>query len=401
MTSLGDWIRTVQVPLLMAVCFVLPMRVSYVYILSGLLLFSVIFAGELRGRLSFIIHSRSCQMAVSYFCVVLVSMLWTDDYSAGWHFVGRHIPFLLFGLYWSVSSVTIRERCLNAFILGLVVCALMAHYNWLQQFYFPDWWRGVRVFKSPEDTAPFVDRIMYAPILALGACVALDRLMSSFFTKFFLLWLFVVALLLSNLAFSGGRAGMVAFSVMFVLMVFVRYSFSFRALVVAFSVLLMAFSFLYSGQDYFRARVDATVGNLIDFENSHNTSEGQRLIYWRTSAEMFLKNPFVGVGAGDFQSEYVKARPARWADTPDSYNPHNQFLLTAATTGVLGLGVLGAFLLSLLRVSNDRRTLVLMIGFAVASMFESYLWRSNTCLTFMVLMAVTAAPGQLKSNFRT
>ena len=393
MSSLNSWARSAQAPLMMAVCFVLPMRVSYVYFLSGLLLIAVLFSGGLRERLAGAINSRPCQMALAYFAVVLVSLLWTENIKTGWHFLGRHVPFLLFGLYWSVSGISGRERGLGAFVSGLVVCALMAHYNWLQQFHFPDWPRGVRVFKSVEDTAPFVDRIMYAPMLALGACIALDRLLSGWRKDRVFLWFSAFFLLLSNLAFSGGRAGVVAFATMLVLMIFMRAKSWPRALAVSSLTIIFVFGSLYSISSYFRERTDSAVDNIRVFEKYHHTSVGERFIYWNTSARVFLNNPLLGVGAGDFQSEYVKARPARWADTPDSYNPHNQFLLTAATTGLLGLGILGCFFLSLLRSSSDRRTLVLMSGFLVASMFESYLWRSNTSLAFMVLMAVTVAPG--------
>lgn len=395
---LSDCVRRVQAFLLMAVCFVLPMRASYVYVISGFLLIAVALDERLRDHLSVLVRSRPCQLAIAYFSVVLFSMLWTENNDAGWRFVGRHVPFLLFCLYWVVATSKIREVCLNSFVSGLVVCALLAHYNWFQHFYFPELPRGIRVFKSLEDTAPFVDRIMYSPLLAVGLYIALDRLFSCFSFKSVFCWFFVVLLLASNLSFSGGRAGMVAFSAMFVLMVLVRYSFSFRALFLSFSIVFVAFSFLYFSQDYFRSRVDAAVVNLKGFENFHGTSEGERLIYWGTSAIVFIQNPLLGVGAGDFQSEYVKARPERWKDSPDSYNPHNQFLLTAATTGLLGLGVLCAFFVSLLK-EGGRRTLIIMSGFLVASIFESYLWRSNTSLAFMALMAVTVAPMQPVQRF--
>lgn len=381
----------------MAICFVLPMRVSYVYLLSALLLMAVLSSGGLYDRLHGMIRSRPCQLAIAYFSVVLLAMLWTEHRDEGWHFVGRHLPFLLFALYWSASEAATRERCLKAFIAGVAACALLAHYNWLQHYFFPDWPRGIRVFKSAEDTAPFIDRIMYAPILALGSYIALEQLLTKRSMVAIAGWSFVVALLLSNLAFSGGRAGMVAFAVMFVIMVFQRFASWPRALVVSTVALVFAFSALHTTSGYFRERADEALNDLRNFDTNPRSSVGERLIYWTTSAQVFLKHPLIGVGSGDFQAEYVKARAARWADTPDSYNPHNQFLMTGATTGLLGLGVLIAFLGSIARASDDRRAVVLVSGFLVACLFESYLWRSNTSLTFMVLMALlsrTSAPGE-------
>lgn len=395
MTALRPFAQASQIYLLMAVCFVLPMRVSYVYLLSALLLLAVLFSGGFHDRLRGMIRSRSCRLAVAYFGVVLLAMLWTENHNEGWHFVGRHLPFLLFALYWTVAEVSSRERCLNAFVAGLVTCALLAHYNWLQHYYFPDWPRGIRVFKSAEDTAPFVDRIMYAPILALGSYIALEKLLTKRSMVAIAAWFLLVALLLSNLAFSGGRAGMVAFATMVVVMIFQRLASWPRALAVSTVVVIFAFSALHTGSSYFRERADAALNDLRNFETNHHSSVGERLIYWTTSAQVFLKHPLIGVGSGDFQAEYVNTRATRWADTPDSYNPHNQFLMTAATTGLLGLGVLIAFVASIVRASDDRRAVVLMSGFLVACLFESYLWRSNTSLTFMVLMALMSRSSAL------
>ncbi|MFZ5456395.1 MAG: O-antigen ligase family protein [Pseudomonadota bacterium] len=397
MTALRPFAQASQIYLLMAVCFVLPMRVSYVYLLSALLLLAVLFSGGFHDRLRGMIRSRSCRLAVAYFGVVLLAMLWTENHNEGWHFVGRHLPFLLFALYWTVAEVSSRERCLNAFVAGLVTCALLAHYNWLQHYYFPDWPRGIRVFKSAEDTAPFVDRIMYAPILALGSYIALERLLSKRALPAIAGWSVLVVLLMSNLAFSGGRAGMVAFAAMFVVMIFQRFSSWPRALAVSTLAVMFSFSALHTSSGYFRERADEALNDLRTFKTNHHSSVGERLIYWTTSAQVFSEHPLIGVGSGDFKAEYVKARATRWADTPDSYNPHNQFLMTGVTTGLLGLGVLIAFLVSIARASDDRRTVVLMCGFLVACLFESYLWRSNTSLTFMVLMALLArssVPGE-------
>src|SRR3546814_6692267 len=71
--------------------------------------------------------------------------------------------------------------------------------------------RGIRVHKGLNDTAPFVDRIFYAPILALGAYFSLSRI---FYTKGAARCIAIAAslLLIFNLSFSGGRAGMVMFA---------------------------------------------------------------------------------------------------------------------------------------------------------------------------------------------
>ena len=149
----------------------------------------------------------------------------------------------------------------------------------------------------------------------------------------------------------------------------------------------------YQTSDYFAQRVDAIGTDLQSFEQNPNTSVGQRMVYWATSWAVFTEHPLIGVGSGDFQAEYTRAKPEKWAMTPDSYNPHNQYLMTGVTTGLLGLAALAAIFAFAAR-GGDARSRTVLAGFAVVCLFESYLWRSNTALAFAVLVAVLTAPSR-------
>jgi O-antigen ligase len=72
------------------------------------------------------------------------------------------------------------------------------------------------------------------------------------------------------------------------------------------------------------------------------TSLGDRLIMWDAAVKMFLSNPLIGVGTGDYMTtmrEYIATGtvPARiW-----QYNqPHNMYLFSLATNGILGIATL-------------------------------------------------------------
>lgn len=326
---------------------------------------------------------------MAYFLVFVLAMFWTQDVAGGWAMVKRQIPILLFLLYWSCSESKFRERYILAFLAGLSFCALLANYNFLQLHWFPEWPRGIRVFKSVNDTAPFVDRIFYAPILALGAYFSLSRI---FYTKNIArgIAISISLLLIFNLLFSGGRAGMVMFAALFIVLIFERTKFFFKATIVCLVVMPLIFFASYKTQDYFAKRVDQVFHDLSVFKENPDTSVGLRLVYWTTSFNVYLKHPLLGVGSGDFQSEYALEKPAKWASTPDSYNPHNQFLLTAVTTGSLGLFILLSLFVIAIKSSYDTRMRAVIIGFMVVCIFESYLWRSNTALTFSILVAILA-----------
>ncbi|WP_019140021.1 O-antigen ligase family protein [Noviherbaspirillum massiliense] len=373
-----------------AICFVLPMKASYIYTLSALLLLVWIADGGLRAKFEAILRSKLCLAFIAYFGVYVLAMLWTEDTTSGWNMVGRHVPFLLFLLYWSSAEPGYRERYVSALLAGLCVCALLAYYNWIQLHWFPDWPRGVKVFKDPDDTAPFVDRILYTPILALGAYFSLRRAVFATSMTARMLPALIAAFLVFNLFFSGGRAGTVMFLALCVALAFERIKARGKALLLCVLVLPLLLVTAYRTQSYFAERVDFAVRDIKVFPENPNTSVGQRLVFWATSIRLFADHPLGGVGSGDYEKEYNQLKSQYWDTTPESHNPHNQFLMTAATTGLLGLAAL--FCIFYFAASgSDFRTRTMLLGFAVVCLFESYLWRSNTSLAFAAVLAALAA----------
>jgi O-antigen ligase len=391
LTAARIWIFT-------AIAFVLPMKAAFVYSLSALLLLVWMAEGRFAEKAMAIFRSRLCLAFIAYYAAFVVGMLWTEDTVAGWEMVDRQTPFLLFLLYWSSAEPAYKARYISAFLAGLAVCAVLAHYNWLQLHWFPEWPRGIRVFKDPVDTAPFVDRIMYAPLLALGAYFSLRRSISLAGLMPRAIFAALTCVLLSNLIFSGGRAGMVMFAALCIALAFEKTKSRGKALLVCAISFPIVLAGLYSTHSYFTDRVNIALEDIETFEQNPNTSLGQRLVFWTTSFRLFINHPVTGVGSGDFHKEYARIKPSRWEATPDSYNPHNQFLLTGATTGLLGLTALLLIFYFAAKSAGDSTTSAVLIGFAVVCLFESYLWRSNTSLAFAAIIAALTARQRSVSN---
>lgn len=386
-----------RVWLLGAICFVLPMKASFIYILSALLVLVWIAEGGWLEKFREVLSSKLCIACIAYYGVFVLGMLWTEDTAAGWKMVDRQTPFLLFLFFWSSAEGRYRERYIAAFLAGLCVCALLAHYNWVQLHWFPDWPQGVRVSKGPDDTAPFIDRLTYTPILALGAYFSLRMAVFSIDRGRRILAILTSGLLVSNLFFSGGRAGLVMLAVLCCMLAFERTKTLGKALL--FSAILIPLVFLsaYSTHNYFAQRVDSAIEDIRTFEQNPNTSIGQRFVFWSTSFRIFLQNPLLGAGSGDFPKEYVSNRFEHWSSTPDIRNPHNQYLFTAATTGLLGLIALFYLFYAAAFFGSDMLTKSMLVGFAVVCLFESYLWRSNTTMTFSVILAALVAKNKRTS----
>lgn len=70
------------------------------------------------------------------------------------------------------------------------------------------------------------------------------------------------------------------------------------------------------------------------------TSVGERLTYYRYTAELVARHPLLGTGTGSFAHEY--ARLAAEKQIPATRNPHNEYLLVMSQLGGVGLlGLLG------------------------------------------------------------
>jgi O-antigen ligase len=69
--------------------------------------------------------------------------------------------------------------------------------------------------------------------------------------------------------------------------------------------------------------------------NNEASSIGTRMDYYTNTFKIILKNPLLGVGTGGFEAAYAKEIAG--TSMAPSNNPHNQFLLFWAQTGILGL----------------------------------------------------------------
>ena len=212
--------------------------------------------------------------------------------------------------------------------------------------------------------------------------------------KRYLYWLFLITISI-NMLISGGRSGQVGFFVMIFLLIFQR--FARRPVIatfVAVSVCVVVFTTAYQASDLFRQRTDLAVHQVLNYKQVVNSSVGLRINMYINTYRMFLESPFLGVGVGDFPAEYARINAIhspRWATV---FNPHNQYLFALSTTGAVG----GIILLSLLfwppwlaRTVRDewfRLRIALPLLFVVICLTESYLWRSNTSLMFILFSSI-------------
>ncbi len=93
----------------------------------------------------------------------------------------------------------------------------------------------------------------------------------------------------------------------------------------------------------------------------------ERMAHWQAAWYMFLANPLLGVGIGNYASVYLDYALQRWPDPLG--HAHNYYLNTLAETGVIGLATLlwvlvtaYAFLFGALRHTRGQIERALLVG---------------------------------------
>lgn len=395
--SLRPHIPDINSWLLAALFFVVPTTIAPAYWLMLIILVLWLIEGDFTRKWQALRGNPMFWIFQAYFWLFPLALLWTEDFDDGKRMVSRTLFFLLSPVLLSVARTEHRWRYLGGFLLGVTMCELLACYNWLQLHLLPALPDGIRVDKDLRDTAPFVDRILYTPVLAMAGYVAGHE---AVFGRGRRRLLGVMSLLLTfvNLVFSGGRTGQLAFIILMGLLTLQR--FARRPLLgIGGGVAVMAtmFGIAYTGSDYFRERTDTALDQLTHYEEAVDSSVGLRIVYNINSWRIFSEHPLIGVGSGDFRDAYrdVNARHTpQWTPT---HNPHSQYFLVLTTTGLLGGIVLLLVYLPppLFRIPYhdglDRLRVALPVLYLTISVFESYLWRTNTSLMFVLFSAMLYA----------
>ena len=393
-TGFRDRIPAINSWLLAGVFFSIPLTVAPAYWLSALMLILWLLEGRYAAKLRALAAEPLVWICAAYYAVFALSLLWTADLEWGRRMAGRQGFFLLFALYFSVARREHFGRYVSAFLLSIAMCELLAFYNWAQINVWPDLPAGVRVDKADDDTAPFVDRMMYTPALALAGYLAGHRLLFDARTSAarFMYGALLIATML-NLVIAGGRAGVLGFLVLLALLVFQR--FARQPMLAAALALCMTGGIVlgaYHGNDFFKKRVDDGIDQLVHFEDRPNSSIGLRIVYAMNTSRMIGENPLLGVGIGDFRAEYERINALHTPNWEPVYNPHNQFLYALANAGLpAGLLLLLVLGYPLLRRGpadgRERIRRALPVLFIPICVFESYLMRSNLSMMYLVFLA--------------
>ncbi len=327
-----------------------------------------------------------------YFLVSLVGVLYSQKYSDGFHTANKFLSLLAIYIMVSVLIQTIQdegkkyqhaEKILLSFLIGLVilnVIGIMTYFGIV----------GHKKFELPLSPM-HVHHIWFANINALGLYTAASLLMFSqywktargkvFMLSFILLALISILLSLSRTAWFGIiLTSLIMFLLLFKNSIIKNKKAFFAGAVAALVAIVVLYKFTPFVHDRI-GMIDSDIAKLSVGEattaTGAPTSLGARYLMWKAALMMFQSNPLFGVGTGDYMATmtaYVESGQASKA-LLEFNQPHNIYLFTMATNGLLGLAaLLYLFYRSLasslpLLKGNDQERVFAFLGIAVVVHF--------------------------------
>lgn len=156
-----------------------------------------------------------------------------------------------------------------------------------------------------------------------------------------ILWGVLSLLALINVLFMvQGRIGYIVLALL-LLYLFIR-KLGKQGLLIGIAATALLGSMAYYGSGEFHERIDVAVHEFVNWHPGQaakaSSSIGERMEFYTNTLKIIREHPFFGVGTGGFDQAYA-TQVAHTGMLP-THNPHNEFLLIMAQTGLPGLVLL-------------------------------------------------------------
>ena len=318
--------------LLVAAVFSLVLPTAWVSLFLIPLAIFWLLSGRFRYKYQRIRENPAAWMPIVLFALYGVGVFYSSapqsqalDYLAKYHKL-LFIPIIVSFL----DEDTWRRRALDAILAGMLLLLAVSYLKWLGLYPHVDIGQGYYAFKG---------RIAHSIFIAFAVYLFLERALRP--GKWRWVWGAGVILAIFNLfVLVNGRTGQVIFVV--ILAWFFLRHFNWRvALAAVMTVLALLWTWSESpwGGD---ARLFQITQEIPSVEGQVRGSSGERMLFIETSLALIAEQPILGGGTGSFVNEYRQYGLRHGYDPSQTNvtNPHNEYLLTAQSIGLVGLALL-------------------------------------------------------------
>ncbi len=371
----------------------IPISVALDNVLSVLVLLAWLASARLGEKLAGLRANPAALAALALLGLLVAGLAWGPGSLAdGLHYLSKYRDLLLVALLGAfITSEGDRTRALDAFLAAMAITVVLSY--------------AIRLGVWPVDNPParypgnptvFKTHITHNLLMAIAAFLAADRALRAGRRGWRIVYAAGAALAACNVFMVQGRSGYLVFAVLALYLAFAHWRWRGLGAALVAGSLMVVISYLAYAPLFDRG-ADAAV-ELRDWQagRANDTSTGFRMNYYKTTIAIVRDHPLLGVGTGGF----VHAYRGKIAGTglPETSNPHNQYLLTAAQLGVLGLLALVALFVVMWRQAGalEPPTRVaargLVLAIALGSLLNSFLIDHTEGLLFAWMAGVLFAP---------
>jgi len=366
--------------------FAIPISVALDNTLLALIAVLWFAAGNLKTRIVELLSNRIALSAVALFVMLAAGLLYgSRDPGDGLRYFGKYWDLLFIPLLITLfRDARVRELALRWFCAAMVLTFVVAELRLLGLLVDnPILPRGLG-FTGGAFKLSITHGLLSA--YATFLFVLLAREQKGWPLK--LLYAALALVAVKNAAFIA--ISRTAYLVLAALAIYLAYAWHGRRGLVAAGLLLAVLAVAgYGLSPSFRERVDTIVTDAGQQHSQWPSRESvtYRLDWYRHSLAIVRDHPILGAGTGSFPHEYAKRAQA--AGSPPTVNPHNEYLLIAVQTGLIGLALMLNLFWQQLRYAGQLASPTethlargLVITMAVGCLFNSFLLDHTEGLMF-------------------
>lgn len=371
----------------------IPVSTALDGVLFVLVLLAWAASGAVREKLAALRANPAALAALAFLGLLMLGVAWSPDVREGWYYMGKYKDLLLIAALGGFFF-TAREKALalSAFLAAMALSLVLSYAIWLGFSPFEG-----KYLRAPDNPTAFKLHITHGILMSLAAFLAGIRALRETRRAWRIAYAAGALLAAFNVLFMiAGRTGYVVFAAL--LLYFCAAHWRWRGLAFAglAGAAVIAAGYLAQAPLFGRSVTAAAELQQWRAGRGHETSTGLRMNYYKTTVSIIRDAPVFGVGTGGFVGAY--STKVRGTDLPESNNPHNQYLLTTAQLGIVGLAALLAMFALMWRQAGRlepdaalaARALVLTI--AVGSLLNSLLIDHTEGLLFAWMAGVLFSP---------
>ena len=372
----------------------MPLTVSIANCIIVLIVLLWIFSGDFKNKFNLIFSSKLIVASIIFYFIHILGLIWTEDMSWGFHMLHKMWYFLiLFPIFFTIVEKKYIKYYLYSFLSAILLTEVISYLVWFQVI--------DEFIKADQfNPTPFMSHISYNPILAFSIyLVAHEIIFNKEISRILLFsYIFFLVIMIFNMFITGGRAGQVMFFTVIVVLCFQYFKGNKMKAVLATVILVPSFFIAaYQMSPLFKDRANLAFDEIVNYDAQTvssnqilNSSVGGRILFTVNSWEMIKANIFLGVGTGDFPSEYKRINERNSIGAPNTSNPHNMYILILSQLGLIGLISMMSILYFQVRIALTRSDdffynvgLALPLLFMVIMFSDSYLLGHFTGLLFI------------------